>query len=30
MTVDETLPKNKKLKLDKSNSNEGRQITDED
>ena len=30
MTVDETWLKNKKLKLDKSNSDEGRQITDKD
>ena len=30
MTVDETLPKNKKVRLDKSKSDEGRQITDED
>ena len=30
MTVDETSPKKKELKSDKSNSNERRQITDED
>ena len=30
MTVDEILPKNKKLKFDKLNNIEGRWITDED
>ena len=30
MTVNETLPKNKKVKYDKSNNDKGRRITDKD